>query len=163
MIKIVNFEVRHFSLTFTQRRILQSSCSVKWNYYKVLLLFSRGFFNALYVVFWLCQKLKLPAAQATESLHTTSKALWIFNRWNVFVWYLHGHNSSHIEILSCRFGKCVRLRCRLADSKMSGDVIYNFCLLCLYTELKSGCRKPSLLDPNGEWSMSENHPLCYVN
>ena len=39
VIKIVNFEVRHFSLTFTEGRILQSASTVKRQFYKVPLSF----------------------------------------------------------------------------------------------------------------------------
>lgn len=76
VIKIVNFEVRHFSLTFTEHRIfaklLQSEETILQG--TVVVLQTLGYYS-LSLFPWLCESLRLPAGRAKQSRPTTSKTL----------------------------------------------------------------------------------------
>ena len=93
VIKIVNFEVRHFSLTFSGHGILQSSSWVNRQDYKVLLSFCGNLVIGLYPCFpglvkvWGC----LPREGNNCNLPLPPRR-WIFNRskrneikWEIFV------------------------------------------------------------------------------
>lgn len=107
---------------------------------------TRAYLTHFILRFWNCQKVQPPTAQLIDWGPTTSKAPWIFNRWNVFVWNLHGHNFSCVGILRSNISRSVDLKLGLLIAKFWSEISLSLVRL----QFKSGCRKLSHLDPNGK-------------